>query len=113
MAEQLISELAELMVDTIQVERHTGSDGMGARTYAAPANFQCRIKGGHVPVLDTDGRQQVSTVQVITAGAFGFESKDRFTLLPLGGVQTPASPPLINIKTIPDENGPHHEKLFF
>lgn len=113
MAEQLISELSELMVDTIRVERHIATDGMGARTYAAPADFQCRIKGGHVPVLDVDGRQQVSTVQVITAGAFGFQTKDRFTLLPLSGTPRPAVPPCINVKTVPDENGPHHEKLFF
>lgn len=113
MAEQLIDDLSELMVDVLRVERWLSSGGMGGRTYAAPENFQCRIKGGHQMVRDEDGREQLSTVQVLTAGAFGFSTKDRFTLVPSAGTFVPTSPEAINVRTVPDENGPHHEKLFF
>jgi hypothetical protein len=109
----IVGDLADLMVDVLRVERNTGSDGMGARTYDPPANFQCRLVGGHVQVRGTDGKEKVSTVQCTTAGAFGFTTQDRFTLVPSAGTFTPSSPECINVRTVPDENGPHHQKLFF
>ncbi len=113
MAEQLIDDLAELMVDTLRVERLSAEDGFGAKTYGAPEDLPCRLKGNHVIVRGFDGEEHLSTVEALMAGVFDLDAEDKYTLLPSAGTFKPVSPKAINIKVVPDENGPHHEKVFF
>lgn len=113
MAEQLIADLAELMVDTLRVQRLAGEDGFGAKTYGPVQNLPCRLKGNHQIVRGVDGEEHLSTVEALMAGVFELDVEDRFTLVPLSGSFNPASPVAIQVKVVPDENGPHHEKVFF
>jgi hypothetical protein len=113
MAEQLIADLADLMVDTLQVERMLTEDGFGGKTYSAPENLPCRLKGNHQIVRGFDGEEHLSTVEALMAGVFNLDAEDKFTLVPSVGTFNPTSPTAINIKVVPDENGPHHEKVFF
>lgn len=113
MAEQLIDDLAELMVDTLRVERLSAETGFGGKTYGAPENFPCRLKGNHQIIRGTDGEEHLSTVEALMAGVFDLDVEDRFTLVPSAGSFSPASPAAIQVKVVPDENGPHHEKVFF
>lgn len=113
MAEQLIDDLAELMVDTLRVERLVTEDGFGAKTYGAPEDLPCRLKGQHQIVRGTDGEEHLSTVEALMAGVFELDTEDKFTLVPSAGSFKPASPAAIQVKVVPDENGPHHEKVFF
>ena len=113
MAEQLIDDLAELMVDTLQVRRLDTESGFGGKTYGDPENLPCRLKGNHRMVRGVDGEEHLSTVEALMAGVFDLDTEDKFTLVPLSGSFKPASPKAIVVKVVPDENGPHHEKVFF
>lgn len=106
----IIDDLIDMFADVIGVETAGVPDGEGTITFGPSVNRICRIGGGHTLVRDRDGRQQVSTVQVWIAGSFGLNADDRYTL-PAGF--DPLQPKAINIGKWRDEDGAHHEKIFF
>lgn len=108
----IVDELIDLFADVIGVETAGVQDGEGTITYGASVDRVCRIGGGHMLVRDRDGRQQTSTVQVWIAGSFGLTADDRYTL-PAGEGFDPLQPKAISIGKWRDEDGAHHEKVFF
>lgn len=119
----IVPDLVELMVDTVQVESCTGSDRYGARSYAAPAQRQAYVIGRTRLVRGQDGRERVSTTQAILAGVFGVTVQDRYTL-PARFSRTPQEtdptralqarqPEAIAVDHQSDENGGHHETVYF
>ncbi len=110
MADPIVDDLADLFTDTVTVESCVSVDGFGNPTYAAGAARAARVSGKVMTVRDQQGHETVSTVQVTLAGAFGVTVKDRFTL-PARFVPTQPLP--IAVKEASDENGPHHETVYF
>lgn len=108
--DSIVNDLLEFFPDNITIETFVSSDGMGARTYGPGVIWKGRVKGQHKLVRDTDGVDQMSTVNVVFAGAPGCSAKDRFTL-PARFV--PQQPKAISIDSSTDENGPHHERVYF
>ena len=117
--------LAELIAegmfpDTMTVERHTGTDVEGTKTYGAPFTTICRIGGRTKTVADSDGRERISSVQATVPAALGLKPNDRYTL-PLRFSANPGDPTdlaarqpeALGVDQLSDENGPHHEVVQF
>lgn len=120
MAAPLIGELAELFPDDVTVEPFVSADENGDATYGTAFTVKARVIGRTKLVADSDGQEQVSSVQALLAGAFGVTAEDRFTLpvrfstnsrnpSDLGARQ----PRAISIDRETDENGAHHETVQF
>ena len=106
----MLADLAELYAETVSIEPWTGQDAFGASTYGASVVRAARVAGRSRLVRDAGGNERVSTVTAWLAGAFGVTVKDRVTL-PVRF--SPQKPPLIVVEQQSDENGAHHETLFF
>lgn len=107
----IIGELADMMPDTVTIEKFVSETGFGVRSYDPNAVIiGARIKRGHKIVRDANGQEKVSTLQVLLAGVVGITVKDRVTL---PARFTPAQPKAIAVEEAADENGPHHERYMF
>lgn len=106
----IIKALRKLFPHTIGVEPFVSSNISGDATYGASVDRKGRVKGQHIIVRDDQGREIVSTVNIVFAGAFDITAKDRFTL---PASFTPQTPVAISVSTAADENGPHHDRVFF
>lgn len=112
MPEPIVNELADMFPDTMVVQRRTGvsSDGFKRPVYGDPFDVPVRITKGSLEYRTLGGQNVSSTVQAITAGAFGLKVNDLFTLPERF---SPRSPPAVDVLQTPDENGPHHETVMF
>jgi len=109
--DSIIDDLIDLFPHEVIVEHFLTSDGMGgSRTYGDPVIWPARVKGQHKLVKDFAGIEKMSTVNVVFAGVPGAKAKDRYTL-PIEFV--PQQPKAISIDHSPDENGAHHERVYF
>jgi len=108
--DSIVNDLLDLFADTVIIEPWTGSDGMGASSYGAAVSYSARVKGQNKLVKDPSGKEQISTVNIVLAGTPGVTLKDRFTL-PVRF--TPQQPPAIALDNSADENGAHHERVYF
>jgi len=107
----LLDELQDMFPHSITVEPFVSSDGRGKKTYGAGVPRKCRIAQSNTKIIrDDTGIEEVSTVNAVFAETFGVTSKDRFTL-PSGFV--PTQPEGMAVTKAPDENGLHHERIFF
>ena len=102
-------ELLELMIDTITVERQTGFDEYGQRSYGAPFVLEhCRIEGRTRRVMAQNGTEKVSSVTVYLSETPGLTPLDRVTL-PAPWV--PTQPEILSVERQSDENGPYYEAI--
>lgn len=109
----IVNDLLDMMPDTIQVESHPGTwDGMGATVgnYGDPVSYPCRIIGTTTMIRDVDGRERTSSVHAIIGGYYAITIHDRFTL-PSRFLQR--SPKVLSVATHTDENGTHHQTVYF
>jgi len=107
----IVDDLLDLMPDEIGVEPYIDSDGRGKANSDALVNRTCRISTGHQKIVrDAAGKEVVSTIMVVLGGAFNIRALDRFTL-PVRF--SPRQPVAISVVHSSDENGPHHERVFF
>lgn len=107
----IIDDLLDLFSDVVGVEPWTGSDGRGKATYGASVDRVARITAGHHKIVrDAAGQERVSSIRVVFGGAFNITAKDRYTL-PVRF--TPRQPIAISVVHSSDENGAHHERVFF
>lgn len=108
----IISDLAEFMVHTIiatPITRDAYGDEVSA---GAPLNIRCYIEGGRRMVQDFKGAQVVSKLMVVLFGVYGVEDHDYRWTLPAGfGPSTPRR--ALSVDVFSDENGPHHEVVYF
>lgn len=99
-----------MFADTIFVESGTRAQyGVFVPT-GATQTVPARVIGKVRAVADETGRQRLSTVQATLAGVFNVSVGDRFTLPPRF---QPNQPPAIAVDHLTDENGPHHEVVYF
>ena len=127
MADPLIPLLLDFFPDTIIVEPFTGNNRYGVKTYGAPLGtggvIRARITGKVQTVEGDDGQEHVSRVNALLAGAYGVTAQDRFTLPVRFSTDKNASTPedqlrarqptALSVAQVSDENGPHHERVYF
>ena len=107
----LLDELQDMFPHSITVEPFSSADGRGVKTYGTGVSRKCRIAQSNNKVIrDDTGIEDVSTVNAVFAVKFGVTAKDRFTL-PSG--YEPTQPEGMAVTKAVDENGQHHERIFF
>jgi hypothetical protein len=106
----IVADLLDMFPHSVVIEPYLTSDGMGKRSYGAAVTWRARVKGQQKLVRDFAGVEKLSTVNVVFAGVPGVKAKDRYTL-PVQFV--PRQPKAISIDHSPDENGEHHERVYF
>ena len=119
MPDSLIADLSDLFADTITIEPYLTEDRFGKPTYGS--SFECRAKvsGRTKTAIDTDGNERISNCQAVLAGAFGVTPQDRYTLPerfslnPQENNIEDRQPRAIAVDQETDENGPHHETVYF
>lgn len=128
MAGSLIPSLlaAGFFPDDVTVERWVSSDENGDDTFdtAHPVTFKARItlKMGMEQNEGGDAHT-VRQLHFVTAGVYDLSSKDRFTLPVRFSTDESQTDAALALKTRQpkakivtqhsDENGPHHEKVYF
>ncbi len=107
----IVAELADMFADTMGWRAWLSEDVMGDPTYEEDTtNLAVKLSGRIRIVRDTSGQEHVSTVQATIAGVYGVKVADEFTL---PADYDPRQPTAIAVKPVRDENGPHHEVVFF
>lgn len=104
----LLPELADLFPDSVTIDTGT-TDGYGAFSLVSTRTVPARVVGRVRMVRDQTGQERVSTVQAWLT-ITGASVADRFTL-PARFV--PRQPPAIAIGHSTDEDGAHHEVVYF
>jgi len=105
-------EFLELMADTIRVSTMTGFDGYGDVAYSTtPSTYQARITNIPKMVRNFMGEEVVASnvVWVASTGIIPATAQVSWTMSD-GSTQMPL---LISIERPADEDGTHHNKLYF
>lgn len=110
MPDSIIDDLLDLMATTITFEPLDDQAGSGKKSYGDPIEVEGRLSFGNELTRDLQGREVVSRCQFWAAGVFGLTTEGRYTL---PSERAPTNPPAIRVDIIDDENGPHHEKVYF
>ncbi len=110
MVDAIAGQFSDMLSDTVGVESLVGDDGFGTPTYGDKVNRSARVGAGGERMIGVDGQEFVTKGKVIFAGSYGVKQGDRLTL--------PADfkdDEVIVRRAFPirDENGPHHDKVFF
>lgn len=118
MADPILDDLLDLFPDTITV--HPGYlDGTGGFIPSgAVASYPAFISGGQRLIRDTDGQEVVSTVFVLVGATPTLTTdRHRYTIpsrfIPDGSIIPSGQLQAISARKVSDENGPHHEELYF
>ena len=99
-------EFLEMMTDTVTLERMTGVDADVMRVYGSATAYQCRISPKPQQILDTTGREVVSTATIHFARSPEIDPEDRITL-PDG-----SQPQILRVARPPDRDGAHHTTVY-
>lgn len=102
-----ISAWLDCMSSTITREPFVSHDKYGEETYGAAVPIQCRVQEKIERVAIASGEEVLSRGRVYLGSITGVETKDRITL-PDG-----TTPEILSVQKVNDEDGPHHEVLFF
>jgi hypothetical protein len=107
----IIDDLAELFGDVIRVAPRLQIDGKGKAVYGSDVARACHLtKGQVIEFRGADGVYHRVSMMATFAGVFGTKVTDRFTL-PSGF--SPQVVPAVHVMICSDENGPHHEVVYF
>jgi hypothetical protein len=101
------SDFDELMTQTLTLEPRSAVDKYGEESYGAAVSVTCRIVGMPKMVRAADGREVVSNGHAFTSGPSGATVTDRLTL------PDSTHPVIIRVDSFPDEDGPHHDIIYF
>lgn len=112
MADSIVNDLADMFPDTVDVQPGY-LDGFGDFIASgAVVSPNCLIEGNVVLTRDTQGREVVSTMQVNVAGDYSLTvDGHRYTLPARYSPRSLLT--AIGIEKASDENGAHHETIFF
>lgn len=111
MPANIIGLFLELMPDTVAVRKALAVSTTGVVTsYSTSEARPCYISGKIRQVRDTSGQVRVSTLKVIFGGVFNLTVLDEYTL---PSRYDPQIVPAIAVQPVSDENGPHHEVVYF
>jgi hypothetical protein len=121
MADPITDDLIDMFTDEVTVEPFLSVNQAGDVIYGPPEVYlQVRVIGRSRMAIDSDGNEHVSNVQAMFPGPFGLTARDRYTL-PLIYSSNPRDssdlasrqPQAIAVDRTADENGPHHEIVYF
>lgn len=111
MADQIVDDLLDFFSDELLVQERLSVDNFGRPTYSPTVlSIPAKITGKVQLIRSEAGQERVSTVQATTAGAFGLTTSHLYTL---PARFDPLQPPALAVAKITDENGPHHERVYF
>jgi hypothetical protein len=120
MPAQITGALMDLFPHTIDVRRKLSASGFGDVTYGSIETVPARIIGRSQTVVGGDGQEYVCSVQAMLPGPYNFSTDDEFTLpeefsVDLANKTDPQTrrPKPIAIDKESDENGLHHETVYF
>lgn len=102
-----LKEFLELMPATVSIYPFASRDSYGKPAYGSPTNYRARVLYKPVKVRAPDGQTIVARGVVWLAGTPVLSPQDKM-ILPDG-----SEPPILAIDMVPDENGPHHDKIYF
>lgn len=103
------TEFEELMPHTISISTWVSADGYGQATYSSVAtSYTARAEDVYRRVTGLDGFDTFATTQVIVASTTPLPETARYTL-----AHTTDELNLVRIERIPDEDGLHHQVLYF
>ncbi len=110
MTDAIAGQFSDMLSDTVAVETLTGTDGFGDPTYEDKVDRSARVGAGGERMIGEDGQEFVTKGKVIFAGSYGVKQGDRLTL-----PEDFQDREVIVRRAFPvrDENGPHHDKVFF
>lgn len=102
-------EWADMMGQEIEWLASASVNGYGARTYAPAVLIPCHIDGKRVEVISADGQLATGEGSIWLDDHYpGITTADRIILPDRGGERG-----LVEVKTVYDEDGPHHTKLVY
>lgn len=101
------ADFADLMVDTITIAGPTTRNVRGEASYGAEASYRARVVRRNRMVRTDGGDEVASRTQAWVFGISGATVASR-VVLPDG-----TSPPVLAVELYPDENGAHHEVIYF
>jgi hypothetical protein len=107
--ESIVADLADMFPDVVGWQTVT-TDAYGTETLGTLVNLPAIVSGRIRTIIGSDGIQRTSTVRVTFAGVFGVGPNDVYTL-PVRF--TPRQPNTLAVNYATDENGAHHEQVFF
>lgn len=111
MADPITEELLELCPDEVLVEAPPSTDGFGdPGTYGRVRRVRARVRGQIRNVRDEGGDLVVSSVHATLMEPVGATVRHRYTL---PDRFAPTQPKPIAVSPATDENGAHHEVVYF
>ncbi len=106
----IVDDLADMFPDTVVMETLGTGDRYGAKTVTASVSIKAYVSGRETKVRDAQGQMRSSSVHATLAGCYGATPNHQFTL---PDRFNPRSPAVIAVMKSTDEDGPHHETVYF
>jgi hypothetical protein len=100
---------ADQCPDVITIEPFVSRTSWGDVTYGAAVRYPAHVQGKLKTVRTRDNVDAVSNVQVYIGPTPAVGPDDRITLPTDYAV---ASPPILAVSPVRDEDGPHHQVIF-
>lgn len=112
MPKEIVTDLLDMFPDKVVLERRGATDGFGEESGWAVIDsaVKARIADKTMNVRNSTNQVVASKQHVILAGVFELTELDRVTLPARFSVRQPQ---IVAVETTTDENGPHHETVYF
>jgi hypothetical protein len=110
MSNLFIDDLMDMFPDTVQVNVRSAPDEYGQTTLISSRDLPARVVGKTKAMLDRQGNEVTSSVQVLFAGVFDLTT-DMEYILPVRF--QPRNPKPISVEHATDEMGAAFERVFF
>mgnify|MGYP003575312675 FL=1 len=111
MAAPIIDDLADLLTTEVSFRIPSAKNERGTVTaWNATQTAYCRVVGRTRRVMTPQGTETTSSYHIVLDGYYGITHDTEFTL-PSRLVPSVVRP--IAIQKSEDENGPHHERVYF
>jgi len=102
-----ISEWADMMPNTITVQAKSGVDAYNKPTYATGTSYSARVVYKNKITVDAIGREVTARGVIYVAATGAISPEDKITL------PDSSTPQIISVERFPDENGAHHNQVYF
>src|SRR5574341_2104202 len=107
--ESILEDLGELFRDEVEVTPRT-FNGYGEETLGTMFKVRAKTSGRHQQVMDRNGKYVTSSVEAIVKGAYGLTETHKYRL---PSRFSPREPDAGAVAQRTDENGAHHETVYF
>lgn len=106
----IVDDLEDMFPDTVVMETLSSGDRYGAKTASTSVSISAYVSGRETKVRDNQGQMRTSSVHATLAGCYGATPDHRFTL---PDRFNPRQPVVLAVMRSTDEDGPHHETVYF